>query len=67
MERIVSLVVQIKKESPNEGTETPFRYSVTGIQLYIIKKESPNEGTETVRMVTIKGNHNSSNKKRIPE
>ena len=38
---------EIKKESPNEGTET--RVLVYQLWLVIaIKKESPNEGTETV-------------------
>ena len=36
----------IKKESPNEGTETFPKTLVTFI-LPHIKKESPNEGTET--------------------
>ena len=38
----------IKKESPNEGTETPpTRRSLIGFVFGAIKKESPNEGTET--------------------
>ena len=37
----------IKKESPNEGTETQFAYDGTNFHLSSIKKESPNEGTET--------------------
>ena len=47
MERIVSLVVHIKKESPNEGTETRTAESCKLLRLRGIKKESPNEGTET--------------------
>ena len=47
-----SLFVQgdgIKKESPNEGTETfsPYK-NVCQCALLMIKKESPNEGTETL-------------------
>ena len=38
----------IKKESPNEGTETKVTDSVTPFSSVTIKKESPNEGTETV-------------------
>ena len=37
----------IKKESPNEGTETPLKFCIVPDDLYI-KKESPNEGTETI-------------------
>ena len=37
----------IKKESPNEGTETAFSRSPMRAIVGIIKKESPNEGTET--------------------
>ena len=36
----------IKKESPNEGTETDFS-GCSVLLAPIIKKESPNEGTET--------------------
>ena len=39
----------IKKESPNEGTETrSYKKYMCCMPVYI-KKESPNEGTETVR------------------
>ncbi len=39
----------IKKESPNEGTETIFYKTYFDIlRLSLIKKESPNEGTETI-------------------
>ena len=55
----------IKKESPNEGTETTVYDNVT-VHYKIIKKESPNEGTETgndaVDILIIDGH-----KKRIPE
>ena len=37
----------IKKESPNEGTETRL-HKIVRNQLGNIKKESPNEGTETI-------------------
>ena len=37
---------QIKKESPNEGTET-ITVLLFSFQRTPIKKESPNEGTET--------------------
>ena len=46
---------KIKKESPNEGTETvPYIFSFQGTPAGFIKKESPNEGTETgkVRVVS---------------
>ena len=36
----------IKKESPNEGTETK-RIKCICVSVQAIKKESPNEGTET--------------------
>ena len=36
----------IKKESPNEGTETLSSY-ISYPRSTLIKKESPNEGTET--------------------
>ena len=45
-----SLFVQgdgIKKESPNEGTETTRMILTYHVLAQIIKKESPNEGTET--------------------
>ena len=54
----------IKKESPNEGTET-YQTVLHNNDHPRIKKESPNEGTETAPlplMVTV-----SSYKKRIPE
>ena len=38
----------IKKESPNEGTETIWDISVIFFASKQIKKESPNEGTETI-------------------
>ena len=38
---------RIKKESPNEGTETPSRLGYNAMYDKPIKKESPNEGTET--------------------
>ena len=37
----------IKKESPNEGTETRSSLSTIHLIRTRIKKESPNEGTET--------------------
>ena len=54
----------IKKESPNEGTET-FLYTIIFF-LLPIKKESPNEGTETIKS---RDNKLTAlfNKKRIPE
>lgn len=39
----------IKKESPNEGTETSF-FLTTSMSSVTIKKESPNKGTEKVRL-----------------
>ena len=57
---------KIKKESPNEGTETIWMPWLNRLWLSPIKKESPNEGTETVFLLS-----NSSidflYKKRIPE
>ena len=44
--RFAFLISLIKKESPNEGTET-FLYVRTFKDGMEIKKESPNEGTET--------------------
>ena len=41
----------IKKESPNEGTETLF-LTLFSFQRTPIKKESPNEGTET-RIISV--------------
>ena len=56
---------QIKKESPNEGTETGVTTN-TCISTQVIKKESPNEGTETEDdMDTLRQAKND--KKRIPE
>ena len=60
-------ITVIKKESPNEGTETrchDFINSTT--QFRIIKKESPNEGTETSNKISF-FNTSENNKKRIPE
>ena len=37
----------IKKESPNEGTETSSVGKLINRNTIAIKKESPNEGTET--------------------
>ena len=39
--------ISIKKESPNEGTETNVCTECTLSGHSVIKKESPNEGTET--------------------
>ena len=39
----------IKKESPNEGTETSPYETIMLKTTGLIKKESPNEGTETRR------------------
>ena len=39
--------MKIKKESPNEGTETRLYRIVIRNHIFFIKKESPNEGTET--------------------
>ena len=41
-------IVPIKKESPNEGTETKIKHNLNNSEQYSIKKESPNEGTETL-------------------
>ena len=41
------LISIIKKESPNEGTETRQRQLSIKVKTLQIKKESPNEGTET--------------------
>ena len=40
----------IKKESPNEGTETRTAESCKLLRLRGIKKESPNEGAEKTMM-----------------
>ena len=50
--RNVSRQTEIKKESPNEGTETRFRRDSRTGQPFI-KKESPNEGTETHELSNI--------------
>ena len=43
--------ISIKKESPNEGTETIDLFDAyVDVSLHI-KKESPNEGTETVSRI----------------
>ena len=44
---IAQRVLSIKKESPNEGTETRQRQLSIKVKTLQIKKESPNEGTET--------------------
>ena len=43
---IYQLWLVIKKESPNEGTETDGDNIISYLHFHI-KKESPNEGTET--------------------
>ena len=43
---ITLITIAIKKESPNEGTETAITDRNNEIK-DLIKKESPNEGTET--------------------
>ena len=45
--RITTAPSRIKKESPNEGTETRQRQPSIKVKTLQIKKESPNEGTET--------------------
>ena len=40
----------IKKESPNEGTETAGKAGMYICKFFIIKKESPNEGAEKTMM-----------------
>ena len=58
-------ISSIKKESPNEGTET--RPCTHKVNRYMpIKKESPNEGTETKRIKCICVSVQAY-KKRIPE
>ena len=60
------LAILIKKESPNEGTETVLIGIKSDVAENSIKKESPNEGTETIPRIM----HSiscSMNKKRIPE
>ena len=56
----------IKKESPNEGTETSLPM-MDEIFILHIKKESPNEGTETGLQETATVNESGLYKKRIPE
>ena len=56
----------IKKESPNEGTETRRLSPPCSVSTGSIKKESPNEGTETLQpAIIIVQAH--IDKKRIPE
>ena len=45
--------MKIKKESPNEGTETRLYRIVIRNHIFFIKKESPNEGTETFHTYSI--------------
>ena len=55
----------IKKESPNEGTETIETF-ISLKSSIVIKKESPNEGTETIEtFISLKSS--IVYKKRIPE
>ena len=56
----------IKKESPNEGTETRRSMHQVFSCFIHIKKESPNEGTETIIGNFINAYINF-HKKRIPE
>ena len=58
---------RIKKESPNEGTETCFFCTLLHNSLQLIKKESPNEGTETFSPACFNMLSTVPNKKRIPE
>ena len=44
---VVGRFLQIKKESPNKGTETRLSLSTIHLIRTRIKKESPNKGTET--------------------
>ena len=44
----------IKKESPNEGTETTPYSCIHDYFKLVIKKESPNEGTETRSLSLVK-------------
>ena len=57
----------IKKESPNEGTETFVNFLVIRTKFDVIKKESPNEGTETKSFRKLVPFPHVSHKKRIPE
>ena len=45
--KAVQFEPSIKKESPNEGTETKQIAIIVCFNVFPIKKESPNEGTET--------------------
>ena len=54
----------IKKESPNEGTETSS--AVPLLLLLVIKKESPNEGTETIFCKFLECHVNNLIKKESP-
>ena len=45
---VENLISTIKKESPNEGTETAIDVDSDITAIINIKKESPNEGTETL-------------------
>ena len=48
---------RIKKESPNEGTETvDSGFVKTYLRQMKIKKESPNEGTETYQLANYRAN-----------
>ena len=57
----------IKKESPNEGTETLFPLLILQGLQQLIKKESPNEGTETRTVKPRNQFAYNGDKKRIPE
>ena len=56
----------IKKESPNEGTETDMSVEEIREATKAIKKESPNEGTET-SFIYVNSDQSVCYKKRIPE
>ena len=58
---------RIKKESPNEGTETLSSTVTLMPYLASIKKESPNEGTETDIIQRLVYQLGQEDKKRIPE
>ena len=51
--QLMCIVKGIKKESPNEGTETLSCMKVTDSDGISDKKESPNEGTETSSAVPL--------------
>ena len=59
-------LIAIKKESPNEGTETWAYFHYSSPPFSMIKKESPNEGTETI-IANNTATARIANKKRIPE